>query len=285
MPSLTDIVKAESESSAPPPSMKIIYLGDSGDGKTGSLASLAHAGYELRIIDFDGGTKILRDSSILKPEFRDKVFVETCQDKMKAVGGKIFPAEARAWSQATKLLDSWPGAGNVGDWGLDRILVIDSTTFAGKAAMNFHLSINGRLAVPAQWQDFKPAQDFVFNLLSLLFSDAIKCHVIAISHIDYMAPPGTTREEREKQELFRGYPTSIGSALGPKMGRFFNDMLLVRDGYIWPKTRDGIALKSSAPGRVKAQYPLSTGLAQYFVDVREGANVAGAQVPVQKKEP
>jgi hypothetical protein len=32
---------------------KILLLGDSGSGKTGSLVSLALAGYSIKIIDFD----------------------------------------------------------------------------------------------------------------------------------------------------------------------------------------------------------------------------------------
>lgn len=282
MPSLEDLAND------PVGPIKALYMGDSGSGKTGSLASLAAAGYGLYILDFDGGSKILLDPSILKPEFRKNVQVETCQDKMKALNGKIFPAEAVAWSKASRLLDNWPGKGNVSgeNWTEKDVLVIDSTTFAGKVAMNFNQSINGKLALPPEWKDFKLPQEYIFNLLALLFSSEVKCNVIAISHVDYTAPPGTTREEREKQDIFRGYPTSVGAALGPKMGRFFNDMLLVRDGYIWPKTRDGIALKSSAPGRVKNQYPLATGLAQYFADVKgEGASGTGAQVPVPKKEP
>ena len=40
---------------------KVIYLGHYGAGKTGSLASLAAAGYNVRILDIDKKTQILRD--------------------------------------------------------------------------------------------------------------------------------------------------------------------------------------------------------------------------------
>ena len=37
---------------------KLMIVGDSGSGKTASLASLANAGYNVRILDFDDGLDI-----------------------------------------------------------------------------------------------------------------------------------------------------------------------------------------------------------------------------------
>ena len=39
---------------------RILYLGNSGAGKTGSLVSLVEAGYNLRILDMDNGVGILK---------------------------------------------------------------------------------------------------------------------------------------------------------------------------------------------------------------------------------
>ena len=38
---------------------KLLLVGDSGSGKTASLAELANAGYNLRILDYDDGLAIL----------------------------------------------------------------------------------------------------------------------------------------------------------------------------------------------------------------------------------
>ena len=38
---------------------KLLLVGDSGSGKTASLAQLANAGYNLRILDYDDGLAIL----------------------------------------------------------------------------------------------------------------------------------------------------------------------------------------------------------------------------------
>ncbi len=45
-------------SSLPSKPIKLALLGNSGDGKTGALASLANAGYRLAVFDFDGGLDI-----------------------------------------------------------------------------------------------------------------------------------------------------------------------------------------------------------------------------------
>ena len=59
---------------------KLMLVGDSGSGKTTALASLANAGYNLRILDFDDGLSIL-------PEFLNKDAVKnvsfvTCKDSL-----------------------------------------------------------------------------------------------------------------------------------------------------------------------------------------------------------
>src|SRR5690242_978569 len=39
---------------------KILYIGDSGHGKTGSKAALVAMGYKVRMVDSDNGAKVLR---------------------------------------------------------------------------------------------------------------------------------------------------------------------------------------------------------------------------------
>jgi len=264
--------------------VKVLILGDSKSGKTGMLASLVKSGYWLGMLDFDNGARIIKN--YLEPSELNQVDVQVCIDAMKHSGGRLFPADATAWMKALKMLDNWPGKGPVPSWTSKDILVVDSLTFAGKSAMNFHMKLNGKLAVPPEWKDFKPAQDYVSNFLSVLFSDEIKCNVVAITHIDYIAPPGSTREEREKQEIFRGYPSSIGSGLGPKTGRWFNNMLMVRSESgvrrIYTDSYQNVELGTEAPSKVKKSYPLSTGLADFFADVLGKAVTAGPVVSSPK---
>ena len=62
---------------------KMLLLGDSGAGKTGALASLAQAGYNLRILDLDSGVDVLRN--LLGDNAAANVESVTLTDPMKPV--------------------------------------------------------------------------------------------------------------------------------------------------------------------------------------------------------
>ena len=83
---------------------KMLLVGDSGSGKTGALASLAKAGFNLRIIDVDAGldvlSNLLRDpSSPYGKEALARVEFETVTDPMRVSGGKLIPAKATVWQR------------------------------------------------------------------------------------------------------------------------------------------------------------------------------------------
>ena len=89
---------------------KLLLVGDSGSGKTGSLASLANAGYNLRIADFDNGLDVL--VNYLEPEALDRVHYFTFRDSLKT---------ASAYNEFVKKLESWKDDsvdfGSVKEWG------------------------------------------------------------------------------------------------------------------------------------------------------------------------
>src|SRR4030067_419490 len=80
-------------------------------GKTGALASLVKAGYELAILDFDSGLDIL--VNVLREEknaqeLLSRVYFVTLTDKMKAVGGQMIPEGIpTAFTRAMNLLTHW----------------------------------------------------------------------------------------------------------------------------------------------------------------------------------
>jgi len=91
---------------------KMLLIGDSGTGKTGSLVSLVKAGYKIRILDMDNGLDILRNLVLEQaPEQIDNVHFITVTDKFKHVGGKAVPVNSDAWSRAIKYLDNWTNFG------------------------------------------------------------------------------------------------------------------------------------------------------------------------------
>lgn len=255
---------------------KLLFIGDSGSGKTGALASLASAGYNLRIADLDNGLDVLSNllSDPKSPYDKDalgRVSYQTLTDPMRNVGGRLIPRQATVWQRLVKLLDGWKtdteDYGPLSTWTPQDILVIDSLTLASNAAMNFICSMNSRLGQQPHQSDWYGAQSLIESLLQMLYDDGIKCNVIISSHIVYIG------EDNGPQH---GYPASLGKALSPRIGRYFNSVLMARTTgsgtaikrKILTNSTHLVELKNTAPLKVSAEYDLSTGLADYFRDVR-----------------
>lgn len=232
--------------------IKAILVGDSGTGKSGALASLAAVGYKLRILDFDNGLDVL--AAILRekcPEALANVEFETMTNKLNAVGGKVVPkGNPDAWPKAMRLLNKWNELGPVESWGRDVVLIIDSLTFAAMQSLANILFLNGR-TLEKPWQsDYGDAMAQVEGLLGLLYSDAIKCNVLIISHITYQGGADDTP--------LTGFPSSIGKALNTKIARYFNNCFrCITKGtgsnikhYIRTVSDPVIALKSSNPYKI-----------------------------------
>lgn len=290
---------------------KLLFLGDSGAGKTGALAALAGAGYRLLIADFDNGLDVLHNilldpKSPYSKSAADNVRYATLEDERKVVGGKIVITKAVAWQKLTLMMQRWTDSGEllggIEDWGPQDVFVLDSFTAANDAAFNFVLAMNGRLGQRPWDSDYGEGQRLVRELLMLLTSPFVKCNVILNCHIKYIggdmeAPASGDRKPSRVPSsiplgsMQRGYPNALGKALSPEIGRYFNNALLARSvgqgtaikRKILTNTSGVVDLKNSAPLRVAAEYPLETGLADYFAAVR--GQVAAEQKVVPLKGP
>lgn len=258
---------------------KLLFIGDSGRGKTGALASLACAGYKLRIIDTDNGLDVLKsylthpDSIYVKknPRCAENVHYVTLTNPRKNMGGRLVPTGATVWPRLVQLLTNWEDGehrfGPVASWGTDTILCLDSLTTTSSAALDFVLSMNGRLGQRPQLQDWGAGQDLVEDLVETFYDDGVKCNIIVNCHITYIGEEGG---------MLQGYPNTLGKALPPKIGRYFNTALLARSVGTGPtakrtivtNTSGLIGLKNTAPMVVKPEYSLEWGLAEYFAAVR-----------------
>lgn len=248
---------------------KVLYIGESGSGKTGSLASLASQ-YQLFILDFDNGLDILTDPGILKPEFRKNVRYETLTDKLHELGGKIICDNPTAWSRAISLVGRWKDRdhdfGPVTSWRPDRILVIDSATLMGPATLRYSMSVNRKTERTLQmWGDaISRNEDF----LAWLYSDAVKCHVIVTAHIRTI----DLMEHDEEIYDIHGFPSFLGKQLPRHAGRYFNTTIMaVSRGsgagvkrLIRTRTEGVIDLKVAAPSIVPKELPLETGMLDLF---------------------
>lgn len=282
-------------------STKLMLIGDSGTGKTGALASLVTAGFKLRILDLDNGLDVLKNyltdaSGPYAGEIKAKqidldeaVKFVTITEVMKTINGNVRPAKATVWSRAMNQLVQWKdGDLDLGEprrWDRKTIVVIDSLTMLSAAALNWVQSLNGRLGsfevgYDSQ-RDIGQAQTQIERFLQMLYDDDFNPNVIVISHIMYRDPEsaGPRTQGNATPTSFstqKGYPSSLGRALAPRIPRYFNNILLsetegsgqATKHKIYTIPQGTVNLKSSAPLRVKASYPLGLALAEFFKAVQ-----------------
>lgn len=251
--------------------MKLLLIGDSGTGKTGALASLARAGFELFILDYDNGTDILE--SILDEKAKLKVHVETLTDTGKLVGvgtgQKITKTNPQAFPLGLGLLTKWVDRetkedfGPVSSWNKNRVLVVDSLSFMGMAALDYILAKNGRSGDQPFQSDWGEAMRMLEQTLQILYSAEVKCHVVVLSHIVY--------QQTEGSGLTKGLPMGLGQQLPPKIGRYFNFMLLSKSRGSGDSVKRVLLTKPEGLIEVKCpivsapkELPLETGLADIF---------------------
>lgn len=247
------------------PVTKLLLIGDSGTGKTGALASLVEAGYRVRVLDMDNKIENGILPQILKTRCPDKlknVDFEPLRDRYKSSAlGYIADGIPQAYTKALALLDKWSDGTLPKDWGKDSVLVVDSLTFFADAAFNWAKSMNPSAKDPRQW--FATAQDGVEHTLAVLTAASFATNVIVISHVTYMdRPDGMTK----------GYPSSIGKALGPTIPAYFDNMAECRTvggkRVIQTVPTAMIDLKNPASFRMAATLPVETGLADFFKTIR-----------------
>lgn len=202
----------------------------------------------------------------------------------------LAPTDAKAWMKAIGLLDRWADdeldLGHISTWGLQDILVLDSFSTLAKCAYYFSQSMNGRLGSRDQGYDYQrdvgEAQSQLTRLLELLYDSSIGCNVIVISHITWVdESQGVASRPREtgKDGNFvlsnpDGYPSAIGRALSPQMGKYFSDVYVVRSegsGSAVRRTistvpQDGVVAKHSV--YLEREYPITYGLGEIFAKLR-----------------
>lgn len=261
MPTLEGVSNAK-------PRTKLLLVGDSGTGKTGALASLVKSGSKLRILDFDNKVAGGILPVLVKRDCPDKlkdIQFEPLRDKLKASPlGPVVDGAPAAFTRSLTLLDKWSDGTTPSKWGDGYILVIDSLTFLSDAAFAWAKGLNPSAKDPRQW--FYSAQQAVENTIALLTSAQFDTDVLVIAHISY---------QNRQDGTIRGYPASVGQALGPTIPAYFEHMAMThivggkRMVQIAPTAL--IDLKTPASFKLPAMVPIETGLADFFKTVKEAA--------------
>lgn len=239
--------------------VKMMLVGSSGSGKTGALVSLLRAGYRIRMLDFDQGFESLIAQAEAESVPLDNFDFMTFRDKMKATTSGIVPdGPPRAFSSAMKALDKWEDGSTPSTWGDETFLVLDSLTNAGRAALQWAKAMDPTNRDPRRW--YMTAQGLIEDLVSNLTGEEFSTNLLILTHIEIT---------ENKDGSIKHYASSIGKALGPKLPRFLNSMMLLES-----KVRGGKAertlhtvptamLDLKVPGaqRFEKSYPISSGLA------------------------
>lgn len=265
-----------------PQPVKLIVAADSGMGKTGGLASLAsQLKLNLRILDLDNNVQVLRNalthpqSPYVKsdPQVAQRLQSVISLSEPRGVrGGKLGILKAEVWLRASDQIAEWKDGdrnfGAITTWTPQDVLVVDTFTRLSSAAMNFHLGLNGRLNQKPTLYDYGDAQNLLGYFLEIISDDAVKCNVVLNCHID--------RGKDGDSGLPMEACMSVGEKLGPKIPTFFGTLLKIEKVRknneilrVYKTQPTGLLpVKTSSPFGVQAEYPLETGLADYFKAVR-----------------
>lgn len=243
---------------------KLLYVGDSGTGKSGSLVSLVEAGYKLRVLDLDNGIDpLITYTKHQCPQFIDNIEYETRRDKYRgSAGGPIISGQPKAFVDALNLMTKWTSEpSDPSMWGPEYIFVLDSLTALGRSALDWATGQAPMAKDPRNW--YFTAQKAVENVIAMLTSEGFQCNVIVISHVQFKElPDGTTK----------GYANAVGSALGPIIPKYFNSMVLAQSQGTGANVKRTIHtmptamvdLKNPVPFKLDKTLPLETGLATLF---------------------
>jgi hypothetical protein len=240
--------------------LKLLYIGNSGTGKTGSLASLVEAGYNLRVLDMDNGMAALLHH--LPTKYHDKVDSVTFRDKFVAdpVKGLRLQGQPKAYVGALKSLNKWDDDSVPSEWGPDTILVLDSLTAFGRAAFHWAKGMNPTAKDGRQW--YGTAQESIRTVLELLTDDDFHAHVIVVSHIQAVT--------NEDGALLYEQVSSIGKALGGDIPKYFNTMIAAGKRGSGENVKRTIlttpthTLDLKIPAELEKTLPLETGMATIF---------------------
>lgn len=229
--------------------VRIMLVGYPGAGKTGSLAPLANAGFKLRILDFDGNLEPLLLNT--KPEFLQNIDILKFEDKLGSVGQFIEPVGIpTAFSGAFKAMDRWKYTDEAGqevdlgqskDWGPDTIVILDSLTAMGEAAMNRARKLMNKTLTNTSDRVWGLAMGEQLAFIKRLTASENKHHTIVLSHLKMIGPRDTRADDSQlttdiKKQVAnliptRLFPSALGWQLPQSIGAEFPVLLEVKVKY------------------------------------------------------
>lgn len=281
--------------------IRALLIGDPGTGKTGGLAPLVDAGYSVRALMFDKVANIQPLFGYSAPEGHSRISVFACEDAIVGTAATPMTVKTpRAYSNALAQLNDWKEAdsdgairslGNAADWGPDTILLVDSITALGEAAMRRTLGLMSRTVFNRRIQDWGTAAAEQQAFIELITSGAMKCHVVVTSHLKMIGPKTVEKDDDETTKSVKAaqaevvptrlYPSALGQGLPRTVAQFFPTVLLFENKFVGERPvriirtvpRPEIDVKVAA--KLPAELPLETGMLTVF-EALSGKLVRGA---------
>lgn len=270
--------------------VRAMLVGYPGAGKTGSLASLANAGFKIRFLDYDGNLEPLLQYT--KPEFLPNIDIVNLEDKLR-MGSRFTETSGipEAFSTGLKLMDEWKykepdgteiNLGRSKDWGMDTIVVLDSLTAMGLAAFRRVRNLLNKSATDTTQQVWGIAMAEQEAFIEKLTASSNRFHVIVLAHLVMIGPKDVmkgdsdlTVELKERTANLvptRLFPSALGQQLPPKIGGHFPTLLEVKPKYsqtgkssriIRTVPQPELDIKVPAPN-LQAELPIETGMLTIF---------------------
>jgi len=175
---------------------------------TGSLASAANAGWNIRYLDFDGNPDPL--IAYTEKSKRTNLHIVSCLDEYKMVrqagkNGNVFDEVfkfdkegPKAWKTMHDALDKWPTDGsNPREWDPTKnLLVLDSLTTIAQSKVQLVQYTDGREGKRKNFSDYEQTQTAVENLVKTL-KIYVQCPVIVMSHLQLISANLDIPDEEE----------------------------------------------------------------------------------------
>lgn len=238
--------------------VKMLVAADTGAGKTGALASLVDAGLNVRILDFDNGLSPLRNYVKDKSKLAHVNYI-TLRDDLKLLGGKYIINKANAFQRAMDALDKgggeWgPDVPPLKEWTAQDVLVVDTLGMMARSCLMMVMEINNAKMKSPELQHYGTAMENIEKFIGQITSSSTTCNVIINTHL------------YRNEDSPKLYPEALGSKLGPKIGRYFDNYFSISmtgSARTIKTSKDGLlALKCAKP--LAEQYDVTDGYAKIF---------------------
>lgn len=219
--------------------VRMMIVGYPGTAKTGAIASLANAGYKIRMIDYDGNSQ-----SLITYTDKDKlsnIDIVYLEDRMRN-GDRFIETTGvpTAFRAGLDLLDNWKykeedgtevDLGKSKNWGCDTVVVLDSITSMGLASFRRQQSLSNKTPLNTTEQVWGLAMAQQEAFIEKVTSEANNFHVIVLSHLKMVGPKDIRKEDEDvtkdlKERIAdlvptRLFPSALGKALPPVIGGHF----------------------------------------------------------------